>query len=284
MLAVSLTTLALLVSSFTTRRAYAAIGTLAVLFIGGALGGIARGNFTGTLADVLSLADLTQVAIDTEHWIFGDELSSPVSAPVEALFLAVPDVRARLLARSAAPSEWCADEPTLRRSPSTACRAGSAASSRSAASRSRSSPGVTALLGPNGAGKTTLLRAIAGLVAPSEGTARVFGEPVRGNRAIYRRIGYMPEHESVYDFLTGRQFVELCARLQEVPDARRRRRACDRDRRPRGRAGPRDEGLLARHAAAHAAGGDARPRPRRCCCSTSRSRAPTPCSACTCAT
>jgi ABC-2 type transport system ATP-binding protein len=81
-------------------------------------------------------------------------------------------------------------------------------------------PGVTALLGPNGAGKTTLLRAIAGLISPSEGTARVFGEPVRGNRAIYRRMGYMPEHESVYDFLTGRQFVELSARLQNVPDAR----------------------------------------------------------------
>jgi ABC-2 type transport system ATP-binding protein len=30
----------------------------------------------------------------------------------------------------------------------------------------------------------------------------------------------MPEHESVYDFLTGRQFVELSARLQDVPDAR----------------------------------------------------------------
>ena len=139
-LAVSLTTLALLVSSFTTRRAYAAIGTLAVLFIGGALGGIARGNFTGTLADVLSLADLTQVAIDTEHWIFGDELSSPVSAPVEALFLAGADARAGRRGCSAAPSGWCADERQLRRrSPSTACRAGSAASSRSAASRSRSS-------------------------------------------------------------------------------------------------------------------------------------------------
>ena len=77
-------------------------------------------------------------------------------------------------------------------------------------------PGVTALLGPNGAGKTTLLRAIAGLIAPSQGTVRVFGEPVRGNPALYRRIGFMPEHESVYDFLTGRQFVELCARLQGV--------------------------------------------------------------------
>ena len=81
-------------------------------------------------------------------------------------------------------------------------------------------PGVTALLGPNGAGKTTLLRTIAGLIEPSEGTARVFGERVRGNEEIYRRIGYMPEHESVYDFLSGREFVELSARLQGVPDAR----------------------------------------------------------------
>jgi ABC-2 type transport system ATP-binding protein len=81
-------------------------------------------------------------------------------------------------------------------------------------------PGVTALLGPNGAGKTTLLRAIAGLIAPSEGAVRVFGERVRGNHALYRQIGYMPEHESVYEFLTGRQFVELCARLQGVEGPR----------------------------------------------------------------
>jgi ABC-2 type transport system ATP-binding protein len=79
-------------------------------------------------------------------------------------------------------------------------------------------PGVTALLGPNGAGKTTLLRAIGGLTRPSQGTVRIFGEPVRNNAALYRRIGYMPEHEQVYDFLTGRQFVELGARLQRVQD------------------------------------------------------------------
>ena len=79
-------------------------------------------------------------------------------------------------------------------------------------------PGVTALLGPNGAGKTTLLRAIGGLTRPSQGTVQIFGEPVRDNPALYRRIGYMPEHEEVYDFLTGRQFVELGARLQGVED------------------------------------------------------------------
>jgi ABC-2 type transport system ATP-binding protein len=79
-------------------------------------------------------------------------------------------------------------------------------------------PGVTALLGPNGAGKTTLLRSIGGLTQPSQGTVRIFGEPVRGNPDLYRRIGYMSEHESVYDFLTGRQFVELSARLHGVDD------------------------------------------------------------------
>ena len=79
-------------------------------------------------------------------------------------------------------------------------------------------PGITALLGPNGAGKTTLLRAIAGMIAPSQGTVSIFGEPVRGNPGLYRRIGYMTEHESVYDFLTGREFVELNARLQGVAD------------------------------------------------------------------
>ena len=79
-------------------------------------------------------------------------------------------------------------------------------------------PGVTGLLGPNGAGKTTLLRMIAGLAAPSEGGVRVLGEQVRADPELYRRIGIMPEHESVYDFLSGHDFVELNARLQGLAD------------------------------------------------------------------
>ena len=79
-------------------------------------------------------------------------------------------------------------------------------------------PGVTGLLGPNGAGKTTLLHLMAGLAAPSEGDVTVLGEQVRGNPAIYARMGVMTEQEAVYGFLTGRQFVELNARLQGVDD------------------------------------------------------------------
>ncbi len=79
-------------------------------------------------------------------------------------------------------------------------------------------PGITALLGPNGAGKTTLLRTIAGLGDPSDGGVSVLGERVRRNPAIFSRIGVMSEHESVYDFLTGRELVELNARMQRVRD------------------------------------------------------------------
>ena len=77
-------------------------------------------------------------------------------------------------------------------------------------------PGITGLLGPNGAGKTTLLRMMTGLAATSTGTVTMFGEPVRDNPPLYRRIGVMSEHETVYGFMTGREFVTMMARLRQV--------------------------------------------------------------------
>ena len=77
-------------------------------------------------------------------------------------------------------------------------------------------PGITGLLGPNGAGKTTLLRMMTGLAAVSDGTVTVFGQSVRDNPPLYRRIGVMSEHESVYPYLTGRQFVSMMGRLRGV--------------------------------------------------------------------
>jgi len=79
--------------------------------------------------------------------------------------------------------------------------------------------GVTSLLGPNGAGKTTILHMLAGLLRPSSGRVLLDGQPAWRNPAVYRSVGLVPEREAVYDFLTGRQFVEMCARLQGLPDA-----------------------------------------------------------------
>ena len=79
-------------------------------------------------------------------------------------------------------------------------------------------PGITGLLGPNGAGKTTLFRMITGLAATSSGAVTVFGQPVRDNPALGRRIGVMSEHETVYGFLTGREFVTTMAKLRGVPN------------------------------------------------------------------
>lgn len=77
--------------------------------------------------------------------------------------------------------------------------------------------GVTGLLGPNGAGKSTILNMIAGLLAPSAGSIRVLGAPVRGNPAAYRQIGMASEHEQLYGALRGREFVHMNAILQKVP-------------------------------------------------------------------
>jgi ABC-2 type transport system ATP-binding protein len=74
--------------------------------------------------------------------------------------------------------------------------------------------GVTGLLGPNGAGKSTILHMIAGFLAPSSGTVTIAGRPPRGHPELYHQVGLVPEHEAVYPFLTGRQFVRANARLQ----------------------------------------------------------------------
>ena len=77
-------------------------------------------------------------------------------------------------------------------------------------------PGITGLLGPNGAGKTTLLRMITGLAEVSDGEVTVFGQHVRNNSELNSRIGVMSEHESVYQFMKGRDFVKMMASLKGV--------------------------------------------------------------------
>lgn len=74
-------------------------------------------------------------------------------------------------------------------------------------------PGVTGLLGVNGAGKSTLLNLMAGLLKPSTGSVSFDGRPVFANPDVLRGIGYCPSPDSLYDDLTGIEFLVFMERL-----------------------------------------------------------------------
>ncbi|MFE6869913.1 ABC transporter ATP-binding protein [Kitasatospora sp. NPDC057692] len=78
-------------------------------------------------------------------------------------------------------------------------------------------PGITGLLGPNGAGKSTLIHMMSGFLAPSTGAVTLDGAPIWRNQEVYRQIGLVPERESMYDYLTGWEFVLANAELHGLP-------------------------------------------------------------------
>jgi ABC-2 type transport system ATP-binding protein len=85
------------------------------------------------------------------------------------------------------------------------------------------------IIGPDGAGKTTLLRLICGLLAPDEGTIRVFGgDPFRTHRVATHAVGYLSQRFSLYGDLSIDENVEFFARLHGIRDfAARRTRLLD---------------------------------------------------------
>ena len=77
---------------------------------------------------------------------------------------------------------------------------------------------VVGYLGPNGSGKTTTTRMLTGLLEPTSGRILVDGRRIDEDLpAFHRRLGYVPEEPHLYQFLSGREYLELVGRLRELP-------------------------------------------------------------------
>ncbi len=72
---------------------------------------------------------------------------------------------------------------------------------------------ITGFLGPNGAGKSTTLKAIMGEIYPDIGTVSVLGENPINNNRLKQRTGYVSEHDDLYPWMKGKQFVSSLAKL-----------------------------------------------------------------------
>ncbi len=65
---------------------------------------------------------------------------------------------------------------------------------------------IFGFLGPNGAGKSTAIKILVHIVFPTSGQAYLFDRPV-AEKAVRRRIGYLPENPYFYDHLTPEELL-----------------------------------------------------------------------------
>ncbi len=84
---------------------------------------------------------------------------------------------------------------------------------------------VIGLLGPNGSGKSTTVGMITGLLEPSGGRVQLNGVDIREDLVAYKaQLGYVPEEAQLYTWMSGDEFLTLCARLRNLPASTAARR------------------------------------------------------------
>jgi ABC-2 type transport system ATP-binding protein len=78
---------------------------------------------------------------------------------------------------------------------------------------------VFGLLGENGAGKTTTIQIVLGLVPPDEGRAETLGlNPATAGVEVRRRVGYVPEQATLYDWMTVAEIGWFAAGFHAEPE------------------------------------------------------------------
>ena len=84
---------------------------------------------------------------------------------------------------------------------------------------------IYGFIGHNGAGKTTTLKSVMGILPFDAGTITVDGVSLADDpMACKRRMAYIPDNPDLYEFMTGRQYLNFVADIYGVSDAERRAR------------------------------------------------------------
>lgn len=87
---------------------------------------------------------------------------------------------------------------------------------------------IHGFVGPNGAGKTTTLKVLATLLPPQRGAVHVFGHDVKLQRTqVRRRIGFMPDHFSMYRQMTVFEYLDFFGAAYGLPQEQRDRIIAD---------------------------------------------------------
>jgi hypothetical protein len=84
-------------------------------------------------------------------------------------------------------------------------------------------------IGPNGAGKSTTIRTLLGLIAPTGGSAEIFGKDIcRRRTEILADIGYLPSETMFYSGMRVKDVLSLSARLRKTDCSGEAEKLCER--------------------------------------------------------
>lgn len=84
-------------------------------------------------------------------------------------------------------------------------------------------------IGPNGAGKSTTIRTLLGFIAPTSGSAMIFGKDVtKEKESILQNIGYLPSEALFYRGMKVKDVLKLSADMRKRDCTDESKRLCDR--------------------------------------------------------
>jgi len=73
-------------------------------------------------------------------------------------------------------------------------------------------------LGKNGAGKTTTIKMLVGLIRPTAGKIQLMGQEQQFGQQCAAMFGYLPDVPNYYSYMTGEEFLTLCASICKIPE------------------------------------------------------------------